>query len=171
VFVQKVIAAAATIVLAAVVGACMSAPADDAGLAPARGGVLEQMPRITLDLNGATHSVRLAATPETRAQGFQHVPEPQIHHEAIYFQFEEPLRPAFHMHNVAVPLLIAWIAADGRVLDVDLMQPGRAGYRPPAPVVAALEFTTRHALAAEVRAGVRIRLDPPPSQARLSLRY
>jgi uncharacterized protein len=125
----------------------------------ARPAPLAGMPYVTLMVADEPHRVRLAHTPEARAQGFQHVPATDMDREAIYFQFDAPLRPTFHMRNVVAPLLIAWIAPSGAVVGVDLMRPGGDRYAPREVVVAALEFTPRHPLAQHVRPGVHIELE------------
>jgi len=130
-------------------------------LAVAQGGyaALADMPRTTITVAGAAHCVRLAATAADRAAGFQDVPAERMDVEAIYFVYDQPRRPAYHMYNVAQPLRLAWIAPDGRVRRVISMQPGMTGYRAQQPVTAVLEFTAAHPLAEQVRSGVRVTVE------------
>jgi uncharacterized protein len=123
------------------------------------GAQLDWLPTTSIDVEGERFEVRLAETPEARARGFQHVSEHHMHREAIYFHFDAPLQPTFHMRNVAAPLLIAWIDADGAVIGVDLMQPGTAVYGPSEVVAGALEYTPMHPLATQLRRGTRVQLE------------
>lgn len=90
-------------------------------------------------------TVRVADDPMERAGGFQHVCPDVILRTAIFFEFERPRRPSFHMHNVKAPLDIAFIDENGVIVDIQRMQPYAMGatqhpyYSPPGPVAAALE--------------------------------
>lgn len=140
--------AAAAAVLVALLAAIPTAPAGEP--------LVGDMPRVRLAVDGTTWDVRLAATARHRAAGFQHVPAAAMADTAIYFRYRRPTRPSYHMRNVARPLLLAWIAPDGRVRDVIRMQPGSTGHSPRQPVIAVLEFTEAHALAGRVRPGVTV---------------
>jgi uncharacterized membrane protein (UPF0127 family) len=122
---------------------------------------LAEMPWVCITVAGESHAVRLADTGRLRAAGFQHVPEDATAGEAIWFAYERPQRPSFHMRNVSVPLSLAWIAPDHRVLEVIRMEPESSGHRPNAPVQAVLELAPGHPLLGLVEAGVRI---APPRQ-------
>ncbi len=128
-------------------------------LSSAAGSKLSEMPWACITVAGETHAVRLADSGRLRAAGFQHVPEQATRGEAIYFVYEPPRRPSFHMHNVAVPLTLAWIAPDNRVLEVISIEPGSSGHRPSGPVRGVLELSPGHPLISRTKAGVRI---PPP---------
>ena len=118
------------------------------------------MPKGTLLIDGEPVAARIAGTPAARAQGFQHATEAQIQSEAIYFTWEEPRRPRFHMRNVAAPLAIAWIDPAGVVIGIERMAPGESGYQPTAPVGAALELAPRAAERLGLSPGSRVRLIP-----------
>lgn len=118
--------------------------------------LIDAMPTGRIAVDGRTFEVRIARTPAHRAAGFQHAVPERMAGEALYFRYEPPRRPSFHMRNVPRPLLLAWIAPDGRVLQVIRMQPASEGHLAPGPVRAALEYTVDHPLAARVRPGVRI---------------
>lgn len=125
---------------------------------------LGDMPSVRIDVDGRLFTARLAATAAHRAAGFQHVAPADMAGEAIYFAYDRPRRPAFHMRNVAKPLLLAWIAPDGRVRRIIRMEPGSSGHRPPGPVSAVLEFTASHPLADHAGPGSTVTLvaDPAP---------
>lgn len=128
-------------------------------VAPGCYSALADMPQTTLTVAGTQNCVRLAATAADRAAGFQDVPGARMDAEAIYFVYDEPRRPTYHMYNVAHPLRLAWIAPDGHVQRVISMQPETTGYRAPEPVTAVLEFTPAHPLAEQVRAGVQVAVE------------
>lgn len=120
--------------------------------------LIDTMPTGTIEVDERVFEVRVARTPAHRAAGFQHAAPERMSSEALYFQYEPPRRPDFHMHNVARPLLLAWIAPDGRVLRVIRMEPGSDGHSAPARVGAVLEYTAEHPLAGRVRRGAHISL-------------
>lgn len=117
---------------------------------------IDAMPTGRIAVDGQTFDVRIARTPVHRAAGFQHVEPERMSGEAIHFRYDPPRRPSFHMRNVARPLLLAWIAPDGRVLQVIRMHPESEGHLAPGRVGAALEYPEDHPLAELVRSGVRI---------------
>ena len=65
--------------------------------------------------------VKVADESNEQAAGFQHICPQTIESTAILFVFEEPKSPLFHMRNVHASLDIAFIDAEGRVGDVQLM--------------------------------------------------
>ncbi|ABM61431.1 DUF192 domain-containing protein [Halorhodospira halophila] len=118
---------------------------------------VEGFPQASILVDGEPVDVRLAATPETRAQGFQSATPEQIRSERILFTWPDELEPVFHMNNVAAPLVIAWIA-EQEVVAVERMTPGQGGYRPPEPVDAALELAPEEAEALGIVPGATIRM-------------
>ncbi len=92
-------------------------------------------------------SVKLADDVRERAAGFQHICPETVNDTPILFLFSLPTRVAFHMHNVHAPLDIAFIDADGRIVDIQHMEvyatrsnhKANRYYRPAAPITAALE--------------------------------
>lgn len=132
-------------------------------LSSAAGSMLPEMPWACITVAGESHAVRLADTGRLRAAGFQHVPERTARDEAIYFVYRTPRRPSFHMNNVAVPLTLAWIAPDNRVLEAISMAPNSSGHRPGERVRGVLELSPGHPLVSRIKAGVRI--TPPRRRA------
>lgn len=88
---------------------------------------------------------RLADTGVLRMAGFQEICPETIQREQILFVFERPLIPAFHMRNVKAALDIAFIDAEGMIVNIQTMQPYVLGsnikplYRPPSVILYALE--------------------------------
>ncbi|MCG5529785.1 DUF192 domain-containing protein [Halorhodospira halochloris] len=122
------------------------------GLHPQRDS-LEQMPQGQLLIDGQQAGARIAKTPEHMAQGFQGASSEQLATEKIYFYWGDSSRPSFHMRNVSEPLAIAWIDAADEVIAVDIMVPQESGYKPPKPVVAALEMAPERAQSWGIRPG------------------
>ncbi len=92
-----------------------------------------------------TFRARIADSGRERAAGFQHLCASVIERTPIVFLFEGPTRPAFHMRNVHAPLDIAFVGTEGRIAEIQRMQPYVLGaakrrvYQPHAPVRAAIE--------------------------------
>lgn len=125
-------------------------------------GALSELPLGRITIDGRVYQAHIADDSRKRGQGFQHVPEPRMRQAVIYFRFPRPQVPSFHMRNVTAPLAIAWIDRRGRVIGVDIMQPGSSGHRPPAPVLAALEVHPDRLEALGLAVGVTVRFAGDP---------
>ena len=95
---------------------------------------------------GTTHhlSVKIAMTPVQRRGGFQHICSKWVQAWGVLFVFPTSQWSAFHMRNVMEDLDIAFIAEDGRILELQKMsrEGGSAGgrsYRATQPYRYALE--------------------------------
>ena len=78
----------------------------------------------TLPLRAGMHVIQaqLAVAPEERATGLMHRRDmPQ--HEGMLFVFESRETQCFWMRNTLLPLTIAFLADDGRVVSMTDMQP------------------------------------------------
>jgi len=82
----------------------------------------EALPTIPLSINGHKIVVEVAATPERRSLGLMNRFSLQPDH-GMLFVFDYPEPQAFWMKNTFIPLSIAFVAADGRIINVDEMQP------------------------------------------------
>lgn len=67
--------------------------------------------------------MKIADEIEEQTMGFQHVGEGVIEKALILFVFSEERSTSFHMQNVVAPLDIAFIAADGTIIDIVRMEP------------------------------------------------
>jgi uncharacterized membrane protein (UPF0127 family) len=148
------------LVLAALLLASLEAGADCQPVTRA----LDGMARAELALHGPggrveTLDVRVADDHRERAAGFQHICPETIKTTAIYFAFERPRRPNFHMRNVKAQLDIAFIDADGTIVDIQTMEPYVLGARhhrtwgPPREVAAALEARAGYFAGLQITAG------------------
>ncbi|MDN3518535.1 DUF192 domain-containing protein [Aquisalimonas lutea] len=118
------------------------------------------MPTAELGLPGGKHlRVRVAATGADRAAGMQHLCAEAVDATAILFVFERPRRPHFHMNNVHAPLDIAFIAPDGRIVEVHRMTPDQETLTSPGePVAAALEVAAGRGAAYGLAAGAVVEM-------------
>lgn len=67
--------------------------------------------------------VKIADEIEEQTMGFQHVGEGVIEKALILFVFSEERSTSFHMQNVLAPLDIAFIKADGTIIEIVRMEP------------------------------------------------
>jgi uncharacterized membrane protein (UPF0127 family) len=111
----------------ALVALAPAIPARAAGCADHR-ATFAAMPGGPLTLRTPTGdhvlTVRLAATPERQATGFQCATPDEIDRTLILFDFGAEIQTRFHMENVARPLDIAFAKADGRIFAIQQMAPG-----------------------------------------------
>ncbi|HJU20866.1 MAG TPA: DUF192 domain-containing protein [Casimicrobiaceae bacterium] len=86
-------------------------------LAPAAG-----LPTRTLTIDGSKLTVEVASTPEARETGLMNRFSLQQDH-GMLFVFEQPQPQAFWMKNTYIPLSIAFVDANGRILNIEDMRP------------------------------------------------
>lgn len=108
------------------------------------------MPEAVLHIverDGEEHhlTVRVADEGAARAQGMQNLPARVIRDTPIWFVFERAQRVGWHMNNVAIPLDIVYVNAEGRVIGRERMEPGGSGYGLDRPISAALELAAGQA--------------------------
>ena len=81
-----------------------------------------KLPRIKLQAGMHLIDTQLAATPEQRSTGLMFRKDmPQ--HEGMLFVFEQPAPQCFWMKNTLLPLTAAFIADDGRIVNLANMKP------------------------------------------------
>ncbi len=100
----------------------------------------QSLPIATLTIGKHKAMAEVAITPEQRAVGLMHRFSLQPDH-GMLFVFERAEAQAFWMRNTYVPLSIAFIAADGRIVNIDDMKPQTEdSHYSKGPVVYALEM-------------------------------
>ena len=173
--------AAGLVLLAAGVALVAWVLASSAGLVGRDDPVMADPPATTAPAGGAagtvtyrlepaggqeTQTVRLeiAATPAARARGLmgrRQVPEGT----GMVFLYPEDVAEAYWMKNTLVPLSIAFVAADGRVVSVAEMTPCRAdpcpSYPPAGPYRYAVELAAGAFGAAGVGPGAKVIPEDP----------
>ena len=103
-------------------------------------------------------TVEIADTPASRTQGLMGRPSLPNNH-GMLFVFERPERQCFWMKNTPLPLTIAFVADDGRIVNFADMQPfSEQPHCSAAPVRFALEmeqgwFTRRGLLVGDILTG------------------
>ena len=115
--------------------------------------------------DGRTHQVRveLAATPPDRQRGLMQR-ESMADDAGMLFVFPEDTDGAFWMKDTLIPLSIAFIAADGRIVDLKDMQPQSTDlHAPRARYRYALEVNQGYFARAGIRAGDRVELPALPA--------
>ena len=146
----------------------MRAPAMETPAVPTTGAAAGTATYHLLPEGGRRHTVRLevAADPGTRARGLMgrtQVPPGS----GMVFLYPGDVRESFWMKDTLVPLSIAFVAADGRVVSVAEMTPCRADpcptYEPAGPYRYAVELAAGAFPAAGVAAGDRVLPEDPSS--------
>jgi uncharacterized membrane protein (UPF0127 family) len=82
----------------------------------------EELPTVQLSISGHGLVAEIAATTETRTTGLMRRFSLKPDH-GMLFVFDVPQPLAFWMKNTFVPLSIAFIGADGKILNIDDMAP------------------------------------------------
>ena len=125
-------------------------------------GAAEALPTIVLSINGHKIIAEVAATPERRALGLMHRFSLQPDHGMI-FVFERPEPQGFWMKNTFIPLSIAFIAADGRIINVDEMQPhDESTHQSRGPALYAIEMRKGWFTERGIRSGDIVKGLPEP---------
>jgi len=80
------------------------------------------LPTMTLTINGQKLVAEVASTPQDRATGLMNRFSLQPDH-GMLFVFERPEPLSFWMKNTFIPLSIAFLDANGRILNIEDMSP------------------------------------------------
>jgi hypothetical protein len=120
-------------------------------------GVAQGLPRVPLYLKSKEIRVEVAKSPEERAKGLMgraHLGE----NEGMLFIFEKEDYHGFWMKNTLIPLSIAFIDREGRILAITDMEPlTLESHPPPQPILYALEMKKGWFSANGIKAGDSIR--------------
>ena len=81
-----------------------------------------ELPATTLSIGQQKVIAEIAATPDQRSTGLMHRFSLKPDHGMI-FVFEHPEPQAFWMKNTFIPLSIAFIGGDGRIVNIEDMAP------------------------------------------------
>ena len=122
------------------------------------------LPRVTLKAGMHLIQAQVATTPEQRSTGLmwrQDMPQ----HEGMLFVFEQPAVQCFWMKNTLLPLTAAFVADDGRIVNLADMQPrNETSHCSKEPVRFVLEMNQGWFAKRHIGAGYRVQ--GPPFQAR-----
>lgn len=90
--------------------------------ASAQPGPQADLPRVTLSAGLHLIQAQVAQTPEQRAIGLMFRREMPVN-EGMLFVFEQPAGQCFWMKNTLLPLTAAFVADDGRIVNLADMKP------------------------------------------------
>ena len=125
---------------------------------------VEILPTVALSINGHKITAEVAATPERRSTGLMHRFSLQPDHGMV-FVFDYPEPQGFWMKNTFIPLSIAFVAADGRIVNIDDMAPqDESTHWSSAPAMYAIEMRKGWFAERGIRAGDRVTGLPPPTR-------
>ena len=115
------------------------------------------LPTIALQVGKHTIQAEYANTPETLREGLMYRSS-LADNSGMLFELGEPDIHCFWMKNTLIPLSIAFIDDQGRIVDIQDMEPqSLAPHCPTAPVTQALEMDQGWFLRAQVRPGDQVR--------------
>ena len=119
---------------------CVIAIAISIGLVTHYARAASELPTTALSINGHKITAEVAATPETRTTGLMNRFSLKPDHGMVFvFERAEPM--GFWMKNTFIPLSIAFIGANGRILNIDDMAPQDESTHPSkGPALYALEM-------------------------------
>lgn len=110
---------AVPLVLAAVLG---SAALPARAQRPAPVGEPQQLPTVTLHAGMHNIVAMQARSPREREIGLM-FRQQMASHEGMVFVFEQPATQCFWMRNTLLPLSAAFVADDGRIVNIEDMKP------------------------------------------------
>jgi uncharacterized membrane protein (UPF0127 family) len=123
-----------------------------------------ELPTATLSINGHKIVAELATTPDQQATGLMHRFSLKPDH-GMLFVFQRSEQRRFWMKNTFIPLSIAFIAADGSIVNIEDMQPHDEGrHCARRPVRFALEMTQGWFARKGIAPGARIGRLPAAGQ-------
>lgn len=114
------------------------------------------LPTRPLSINGQKLVAEIASTPAQRTTGLMHRFSLQPDH-GMLFVFERAEPQGFWMRNTFIPLSIAFIAGDGRIVNIEDMVPqSESTHWSHGPVLYALEMRQGWFAKRGIRAGDRV---------------
>jgi len=114
------------------------------------------LPTRNLTIAGHTLSVEVASTPKTRETGLMNRFSLQTDH-GMLFVFEAPQPMAFWMKNTYIPLSVAFVDVQGRILNIEDMRPqDESTHWSKGPALYAIEMRQGWFAAKGIAAGDRV---------------
>lgn len=120
------------------------------------------LPTIETPVGDAQLTLEIAATPEARKCGLSRRNSlPQNH--GMLFVVPKPVILDFWMVDTMLPLSIAFLNEDGRILSIDAMSPDqpRKHYRSPAPARYAMEVNKGWFAQHNIKVGDEVNIELP----------
>jgi len=123
-----------------------------------------ELPTVPLTINGFKLTVEVARTSEQQMTGLMYRFSLKPDHGMV-FVFERSEPRAFWMKNTYIPLSIAFVAADGRIVNIDDMAPrDETSHLSAGPAMYAIEMRKGWFAEKGIRAGDRVSGLPPPGR-------
>jgi uncharacterized membrane protein (UPF0127 family) len=123
-----------------------------------------ELPTQTLLVGNHKITVEIADAPDKRETGLMHRFSLKPDH-GMLFVFSTPQPMAFWMHNTYVPLSIAFVDPEGRILNIEDMRPMDEGrYYSKGAALYAIEMTQGWYAKKGIVAGAQVKGLPPPSR-------
>jgi uncharacterized membrane protein (UPF0127 family) len=139
-------------------------PLASAASAQAAPAANRALPSRTLSIGSARATVEVVDTPDQRATGLMNRFSLQPDH-GMLFVFDRPQPLGFWMKNTYIPLSIAFVDADGRIINIEDMQPqDESVHMSHAPVLYAIEMRRGWFAAKGITAGDRVQGLPGASR-------
>lgn len=134
------------------------------GILPGVARSAVELPTIPLTINGKKLVAETATTTEQITTGLMHRFSLKPDH-GMLFVFDRPEPRAFWMKNTFIPLSIAFIAADGRILNIDDMAPqDETSHWSKGPAMYTLEMKKGWFAERGIKAGDRVSGLPAPKR-------
>lgn len=128
----------------------------------------QRLPALTLQAGMHLIRAEVAQTAEQRAIGLMNRRDLAVN-DGMLFVFEQPDRQCFWMKNTPTPLDIAFVADDGRIVNLDQMQPfSEAAHCSAGPVRYVLEMNRGWFSRRGIQPGQRLQGAPFSAAAKAS---
>jgi uncharacterized membrane protein (UPF0127 family) len=123
-----------------------------------------ELPTVPLTINGYKLTAEVAKTTEQQMTGLMYRFSLKPDHGMV-FVFERSEPRAFWMKNTYIPLSIAFVAADGRIVNIDDMAPrDETSHFSAGPAMYAIEMRRGWFAERGIRAGDRVSGLPPSAR-------
>ena len=131
---------------------------------PGVAATVVELPAIPLSINGHNITAEVARTTEEVSTGLMHRFSLKPDH-GMLFVFERAEPRAFWMKNTFIPLSIAFITQDGRILNIDDMSAqDETPHWSTGPAMYAIEMRKGWFAGRGIKAGDRVSGLPPPKR-------
>jgi len=122
-----------------------------------------ELPTVPLTINGNKLTAEVARTPEQQMTGLMYRFSLKPDHGMV-FVFERSEQRGFWMKNTYIPLSIAFVAADGRIINIEDMAPrDESSHLSAGPAMYAIEMRKGWFAERGIRTGDRVSGLPPPN--------
>ena len=123
-----------------------------------------ELPTVPLTINGNKLTAEVAKTTDQQMTGLMYRFSLKADHGMV-FVFDRSEQRAFWMKNTYIPLSIAFVTADGRILNIEDMAPrDETSHLSAGPAMYAIEMRKGWFAERGIKAGDRVSGLPPPTR-------